>query len=111
MRLFETKPVAAIGGLAALLAFGGCAGLGAVRPAPSLGEAQAMPATASASSGLSTKPRRISFGTAAATKTSVSVIGGTPPYTVSQSDARIADVTPAAKTGGDWVANCCTFTS
>jgi len=103
MRPFETKTMAAIGGLAALLAFGGCAGLEAFRPAPSLGEAQAMAATASSSSVLSTKPRRLSFGTSAAMKTSVSVIGGTPPYTVSQSDARIADVTPAAKTGGDWV--------
>jgi hypothetical protein len=90
---------AAIAGLVGLLLLGGCAGAGAVQSAGSSGAA---PMAAMADAGLTTKPKRISFGLSAASKTTVSVVGGTPPYAVSQSDARIADVTAVAKSGGGW---------
>jgi len=80
-----------------VLAFAGCAGDNATRGSLAAPE----PALAVRTT-ISLSPPKLSFGLGFSRKSEVTVTGGTPPYSVKQSNDDVADVTSPQKDGTRW---------
>jgi hypothetical protein len=87
---------------ASLVLLAGCAGSNAVQPPLStLPQANSRAANAT----IVLKPASLNYGLSRARNTPVVITGGTPPYSITQSNANIADVSPPQRTGRTWSFN------